>query len=102
MRTNPNVPVAALALALFLTLNVQIDGFAQGSLTPSGPPAPTMLTLSQVEPRTPIASLPFTVSTPGSYYVTGNLTAAVNQNGILVATDNVTIDLNGFTLSGTG
>lgn len=31
---------------------------AQGSLTPPGAPGPTMLSLSQVEPRTPISSLP--------------------------------------------
>ena len=61
-----------------------------------------MLTLSQVEPRTPISSLPFTITTSGSYYLTGNLSPGVNQNGIIVAADNVTIDLNGFTLFGGG
>ena len=75
---------------------------AQGTLTPPGAPAPTMKTLSQVEPRTPISTAPFTISAPGSYYVTTNLTAGVNQSGILVAADNVTIDLNGFTLFGGG
>ena len=76
--------------------------FAQGNLTPPGAPGPTMLTLSQIEPRTPISSLPFTISAPGSYYLTGNLSPGVNQNGIIVAADNVTIDLDGFTLSGGG
>lgn len=43
----------------------------QGSLTPPGAPAPTMRTLDQVEPRTPISALPYVISKSGSYYVTG-------------------------------
>jgi parallel beta-helix repeat protein len=75
--------------------------FAQGSLTPPGPPMPMMKTLEQVEPRTPITSLPFTINTPGSYYVVSNLSGA-NAPGIVIATNNVTIDLNGFVLRGAG
>ena len=70
----------------------------QGSLTPPGAPAPTMKTLNQIEPRTPISSLPFTISSSGSYYVTGNL-GITGQNGITINQDNVTLDLGGFTLS---
>jgi parallel beta-helix repeat protein len=73
--------------------------FAQGPLTPPGSPAPTMKTLAQVEPRMPITNMPFTISTPGSYYLTANLT---NATGITIATDHVTIDLCGFTLTGPG
>jgi parallel beta-helix repeat protein len=74
---------------------------AQGALTPSGPPAPTMFTLSQIEPRTPISSVPITITSPGSYYLTGNLTNG-SSTAITIEANNVTIDLNGFTLSGKG
>jgi len=47
--------------------------FSQGPLTPGGTPTPTMKTLTQIEPRTPIESLPFTITQPGSYYLTKNL-----------------------------
>ncbi|MDJ0755049.1 MAG: right-handed parallel beta-helix repeat-containing protein [Ardenticatenaceae bacterium] len=52
--------------------------------------------------RTPIDSLPFTISTPGSYYVTGVLTATADTDGITIATNDVTIDLTGFALQGGG
>lgn len=71
---------------------------AQGSLTPPGAPAPTMKSLNQIEPRTPISTLPYTINTPGSYYLTANLQVAVND-GIVIAANNVTLDLNGFTIS---
>ena len=73
---------------------------AQGSLTPPGAPAPTMKSLDQIEPRTPIASVPFTIASPGSYYVTTNLTGASGLSGITISNNNVTLDLNGFALLG--
>ena len=74
--------------------------FAQGSLTPPGPPAPSMKTLAQIEPRTPISALPFTINQSGSYYLTTNLTGVSGQSGIIVQARNVTIDLNGFEIVG--
>lgn len=83
-----------------LLLCCAVSTFAQGSLTPPGAPAATMKTLQEIEPRTPIGSLPFAISTPGSYYVTSNLISSLG--GISISSDDVVIDLNGFTLTGAG
>jgi parallel beta-helix repeat protein len=89
--------LSLITIYLLLAANA---AFAQGSLTPPGAPAPTFKTLQQIEPRTPISSLPFTISTPGSYYVTGNLTGVAGSHGITITVDNVTVDLNGFVITG--
>jgi parallel beta-helix repeat protein len=81
-----------------LVLLFGMDAFAQGSLTPPGAPAATMKTLDQVEPRTPISSAPYTISQPGSYYLSTNLTST--GHGVAIAASGVTLDLMGFTLSG--
>ncbi len=94
--------VATLALALS-TLNPQLTTvFAQGSLTPPGAPAPTMKTLDQVEARTAITNrtTAVTISEPGSYYLTANVTVD-SGNAITIAASGVTLDLNGFTISST-
>src|SRR6188768_715136 len=89
------------ALILFSTINSQLLTFAQGSLTPpAGAPAPVMKSLDQIEARTPISSAPFTITAPGSYYLIGNLSVS-SGNAIVIATNDVTLDLNGFTISST-
>ena len=45
---------------------------------------------------------PIFLNTPGSYRLTSNLTATGNNIGIYVNADDITIDLNGFTLTGGG
>ncbi len=84
---------------------------AQGSLTPpAGAPAPVYKTLDQVEARTPMvagqagvtvdASGQITLSQPGSFFLTKNLViTAQNLAGLTVTSDNVTVDLNGYTVS---
>ena len=86
---------------LFLLLAVS-PTFAQGPLTPDGEPQPTMKTLHQVEPRKAIAggTDAITINTSGSYYLTGDLTVS-SGDGITIAAGNVTLDLNGFTVSST-
>ena len=50
--------------------------------------------------RTPIPSLPFRISKSGSYFLARSLVGAQGTDGITVDADNVTLDLNGFTLRG--
>lgn len=89
---------ATLVLFLAFSAIKPSASHAQGSLIPPGAPAPTMKTLDQIETRRPISGLPYTINTPGSYYVTTNLLVAVND-GIVITANNVTLDLNGFTIS---
>ena len=91
--------------AALLLLAAATSVFAQGPLTPPGVPAPTMKSLDQIEARTaipkspavPVAGPHFTISQPGSYYLTGNVEVA-SGNGINITASNVTLDLNGFAL----
>jgi len=79
---------------------------AQGPLTPPGAPAPTMKTLDQIEPRKAVQSLMgdadslYIITSPGSYYLTANITGTSGKNGIKIASSDVTLDLNGFELVG--
>ncbi|MEI9864106.1 MAG: hypothetical protein WDN00_06055 [Limisphaerales bacterium] len=74
-----------------------LSALGQGALTPPGAPAPTMKSLAQIEPRTPISSAPFTISASGSYYLTTNLITSVS-NAIVITAGGVTLDLNGFSI----
>ncbi|MHC4573466.1 MAG: right-handed parallel beta-helix repeat-containing protein [Planctomycetota bacterium] len=103
-RTRAVAAVLVLAvLALF-----SFSTFA-GKLEPGAPPAPTMKTLDEVQPRVPVQSLSgsvtsqYLINQPGSYYLTGNITVStLGLRGIQVDCNDVTIDLCGFALTGPG
>ncbi len=82
----------------------------QGTLTPTSAPATTMRTLDQLDARIPLqadapgitvnANNGFTITAPGSYVLTADLTVP-SGNAIEILSSNVSLDLNGFTLSST-
>jgi hypothetical protein len=96
--------------AVFFSTCLLYSAAGQGALTPPGAPAAMMKTLDQIEPRTPVNTntapgnsfAQFVISKPGSYYLTGNIMSAgvTGQQGIEITTNNVTLDLNGFSLLG--
>lgn len=90
----------AIAVLLIVAAASVIAG---NYLEPPGPPGSEisrMRTLNEIQPATPIHSLPFVITNSGKYVVVGDLAGTNGQDGIVVQTDNVTIDLNGFTLKG--
>lgn len=99
-------------LSLALVLTVAAGTAAAGPMDPpAGAVSSTFKTLVDVEPRTIIDATntpgdglwTYIISKPGSYYLTQAMTSALvgNKGGIRVAADNVVIDLNGFTITGT-
>jgi hypothetical protein len=49
-----------------------------------------------------ISSYPYVISTPGSYKLTGNINVGTSSIGaIYINTNNVTLDLNGYSITGT-
>lgn len=74
---------------------------------PAGAVAPTGKTLTEVEPRIAVSAentpgdseSEFRIASPGSYYLTGNVETD-KLFAIKIASDDVTLDLMGFTISG--
>ena len=48
---------------------------------------------------TAAGGFPYLITQPGSYKLSGNLTATANFEAIVIAASNVVLDLNGFTVS---
>jgi hypothetical protein len=82
--------------------------FAGPLAPPAGPVAPTMKTLTEIEPRTPLnahntpsdSDSVYRITQPGSYYLTGSMTVPAGRHGIEIAADGVSIDLMGFVVQG--
>lgn len=92
------------ALPLLVALGLAQPVLA-GSLTPPGPPAPTFKTLTDIEPRALLAPssevvAPLVIDQPGSYYLAQDVVAIPDQPAIRITASHVTLDLNGYTVSG--
>ena len=102
-QTKTKMTLGVLALAGVVLYSMTTCG---GDLEPPASPAPTMKTLDEIEPRTPVQSLPgnsnslYLINQSGAYYLTGNITGQAGKNGITITSDDVTLDLCGFTLLG--
>lgn len=90
------------AAAFILCLSIAPSVLAGDINPPAGPVAPTMKTLDEIEPRTPIhqADIPLTITTPGGYVLAEPLTATGPASVIDIQAENVSIDLAGFTITG--
>src|SRR6266446_7173335 len=101
---NFSLRLASLLLTFIAAIIPQYAGLAQGSLTPPGSPAPLFKTLSQVEPRFPISDFGTNLTVSGSYYLTANLFSGTNAGDAINIRTNMhdmTIDLNGFSITST-
>lgn len=90
-------------LAWSLGICLSISFVHAESLDPAGPPgsaATRMPALNQIEPRQIIETLPFTITNSGPYVITRNLAGTSGFSGITIQTNSVTLDLNGFALTG--
>lgn len=100
-----------------LSAALTLATFAAGPLTPPGAPgdAPTQmpslveikaaidaLAAASLNGRTaiPAQAATYTISAPGNYVLTGNITVATGD-GISITASDVTLDLNGFTIKST-
>lgn len=119
------MPDLRRSLPLLAALALTLPAAAGPLDPPAGPVTPTGATVQQikdavdaaradvsalrVDPRIDVNALPSIstglhgISAPGSYVLTANITAGGSEfTGIFITADNVTIDLNGFTISGDG
>ncbi|GAB4521125.1 MAG: hypothetical protein Tsb0013_24530 [Phycisphaerales bacterium] len=94
-----------LTVAVLLAIGCAGPVAAQPALDPPAGPIGesgrfgTLIELSQASTPGDADSV-FRISEPGSYVLTSDLTVPANQIGIEIAANDVTIDLNGYSVSG--
>ncbi|HEX5044749.1 MAG TPA: hypothetical protein VFV75_17755 [Candidatus Polarisedimenticolaceae bacterium] len=93
MNIRKTLGIAMLLLALFAPPALAVDGVLEinqakvlaGGVNPDDLPG-----------------FPVTIDQPGSYRLTGNLTVPGGLEGLRILADDITVDLNGFTIAGGG
>jgi hypothetical protein len=96
------ITVTPLFLLVLFGLLPYLPAGEDDPLGPPGSPEARMKTLNQIEPRTIITNLPYNITNRGAYYLTQNLTGSPGSNGIIISSSDVDLNLNGFSLIGTG
>ncbi len=91
-----NKKISPIACILALCLSFMASAFSGDLSPPPGPIQPT----NKVQILAQSISLPYTISSPGSYKLTSNITGVSGEHGIIIGSGNVTLDLNGFCLKG--
>lgn len=97
-----------LFVTLPVCLTIVVASAWLANAGPLNPPSGPVQSTSRFGPRTVIneANTPgdadslFMITQPGSYYLGGNVTGVSGMSGIEIAASNVSIDLNGFSLTG--
>lgn len=92
---NATTPVARAAIGVLMACSVAWAG----DLNP--PPGPIMPT-DDVVLNAQAIPLPYTITQPGAYRLTSNFIGGSPSDGIQIMSDNVWLDLGGFTLDGAG
>ncbi|HBS28701.1 MAG TPA: hypothetical protein DEB06_04450 [Phycisphaerales bacterium] len=93
-------------VGIILTLGV--PAALGGDLNPpAGPVGPTMKDIDDVSPRRairndPAVVAPVVINTPGSYYLAEDIKGLAGAHGVQITASHVTLDLNGFSVVGTG
>lgn len=76
---------------------ISLLALAAASLFAASAQAQTLIGGGKIAP-----SFPITISQPGNYKLAADLTVPAGLDGIVVNADNVTLDLNGFSIIGAG
>ncbi len=105
---NPAGILTGLLPALWMFMGTH--AISQGTLAPANAPSESMKSLQEIwdrvdaqkdDPRTPISSAPYNISSPGSYYLAASL-AVTGGVAVTIGAEDVNLDLNGFRISNSG
>ncbi|MBN1669670.1 MAG: right-handed parallel beta-helix repeat-containing protein [Kiritimatiellae bacterium] len=92
--------VIRMCMAFSVVGATALPAFGAEMEPPPGPPGSdeaAMRSLNEIEPRVPIMDLPHVITNSGAYYL---LRPLQGTTGITIETDDVVLDLGGFSLQG--